>query len=233
MAAETAQNRNETTATPPGSEAVLLILVTASFSHLLNDTIQSLIPAIYPVLKDSFQLSFAQIGLITLTFQVTASLLQPLVGLYTDHRPQPFSLAIGMAFSLVGLVLLAFANSYPTILAAAASVGLGSSIFHPEASRLALTCLRWPIWFRSITFPSRRQCRPIFWTSTGGASHWRAGQEQCHLVHTGRTGRNRCTVQRGPLVPAVSSTSSQAHQAPGQPYRSSSGANSLGSLYPH
>jgi FSR family fosmidomycin resistance protein-like MFS transporter len=137
MATETAQNLNETTATPAGSEAVLLILVTASFSHLLNDTIQSLIPAIYPVLKDSFQLSFAQIGLITLTFQVTASLLQPLVGLYTDHRPQPFSLAIGMAFSLVGLVLLAFANSYPTILAAAASVGLGSSIFHPEASRLA------------------------------------------------------------------------------------------------
>ena len=137
MATKTAQNLNETTATPAGSEAVLLILVTASFSHLLNDTIQSLIPAIYPVLKDSFQLSFAQIGLITLTFQVTASLLQPLVGLYTDHRPQPFSLAIGMAFSLVGLVLLAFANSYPTILAAAASVGLGSSIFHPEASRLA------------------------------------------------------------------------------------------------
>ena len=122
MATETAQNLNETTATPAGSEAVLLILVTASFSHLLNDTIQSLIPAIYPVLKDSFQLSFAQIGLITLTFQVTASLLQPLVGLYTDHRPQPFSLAIGMAFSLVGLVLLAFANSYPTILAAAAAV---------------------------------------------------------------------------------------------------------------
>ena len=137
MATETAQNLNETNATPAGSEAVLLILVTASFSHLLNDTIQSLIPAIYPVLKDSFQLSFAQIGLITLTFQVTASLLQPLVGLYTDRRPQPFSLAIGMAFSLVGLVLLAFANSYPTILVAAASVGLGSSIFHPEASRLA------------------------------------------------------------------------------------------------
>jgi MFS transporter, FSR family, fosmidomycin resistance protein len=112
-------------------------LAAASFSHLLNDTIQSLIPAIYPVLKDSFQLSFAQIGLITLTFQVTASLLQPLVGLYTDRRPQPFSLAIGMAFSLVGLVLLAFANSYPMILVAGASVGLGSSIFHPEASRLA------------------------------------------------------------------------------------------------
>ena len=137
MATETHRNLNETTATPTGSGAVLLVLLTASFSHLLNDTVQSLIPAIYPVLKDSFQLSFAQIGLITLTFQVTASLLQPLVGLYTDHRPQPFSLAIGMAFSLFGLVLLAFANSYPTILAAAALVGLGSSIFHPEASRLA------------------------------------------------------------------------------------------------
>src|SRR5271163_4439527 len=137
MATETARNLNEPTATSPGSEAVLLILVTASFSHLLNDTIQSLIPAIYPVLKSSLQLSFAQIGLITLTFQVTASLLQPLVGLYTDRRPQPFSLAIGMAASLVGLVLLGSANSYPMILVAAASVGLGSSIFHPEASRLA------------------------------------------------------------------------------------------------
>jgi MFS transporter, FSR family, fosmidomycin resistance protein len=131
------RNPNESTTTPAGSEVVLPILVAASFSHLLNDTLQSLIPAIYPVLKDSFALNFAQIGLITLTFQVTASLLQPLVGLYTDRRPQPFSLAIGMTFSLVGLVLLATANSYPMILVAAASVGLGSSIFHPEASRLA------------------------------------------------------------------------------------------------
>src|SRR5215472_5243899 len=137
MDRDTEQNLNESTTTPRGSETVLLVLVAASISHLLNDTIQSLIPAIYPVLKDSFQLSFAQIGLITLTFQLTASLLQPLVGLYTDHRPQPFSLAVGMALSLVGLVLLAFANSYPMILVAAAAVGLGSSIFHPEASRLA------------------------------------------------------------------------------------------------
>lgn len=137
MATDAERNLNESTAAPTGSETVLLILVAASFSHLLNDTIQSLIPAIYPVLKDSFQLSFAQIGLITLTFQLTASLLQPLVGLYTDHRPQPFSLAIGMALSLVGLVLLALANNYSMILVAAASVGLGSSIFHPEASRLA------------------------------------------------------------------------------------------------
>ena len=137
MDTDTERNLKESTTAPAGSEAVLLVLAAASFSHLLNDTIQSLIPAIYPVLKDSFRLSFAQIGLITLTFQLTASLLQPLVGLYTDHRPQPFSLAIGMALSLVGLVLLAFANSYSMILVAAAAVGLGSSIFHPEASRLA------------------------------------------------------------------------------------------------
>jgi MFS transporter, FSR family, fosmidomycin resistance protein len=136
MDRDSEQNLNESR-TPRGSETVLLVLVAASFSHLLNDAVQSLIPAIYPVLKDSFQLSFAQIGLVTLTFQLTASLLQPLVGLYTDHRPQPFSLPIGMAFSLVGLVLLAFANSYSMILVAAASVGLGSSVFHPEASRLA------------------------------------------------------------------------------------------------
>jgi MFS transporter, FSR family, fosmidomycin resistance protein len=120
-----------------GNEAVFAILFAASFSHLLNDTIQSLIPAIYPVLKDSFQLNFAQIGLITLTFQITASMLQPIVGLYTDRRPQPFSLAIGMGFSLVGLILLSLASSYWMILGASALVGLGSSVFHPEASRLA------------------------------------------------------------------------------------------------
>ena len=127
----------QATLTPSGNEAVFIILLSASLSHLLNDTIQSLIPAVYPVLKDSFQLNFTQIGLITLTFQITASMLQPLVGLYTDHRPLPFSLAIGMGFSLVGLVLLSAANSYWMILVASALVGLGSSVFHPEASRLA------------------------------------------------------------------------------------------------
>src|SRR5258708_21157125 len=137
MATDAGQNLNESATTSAGGQTVLLILVAASFSHLLTDTIQSLIPAIYPVLNDSFQLSLGQIGLIPLLFQLTASLLQPLVGLYPDHRPQPFSLAVGMALSLVGLVLLALANSYPMILVAAASVGLGSSIFHPEASRLA------------------------------------------------------------------------------------------------
>ncbi len=115
----------------------MAILIAISCSHLLNDTIQSMIPAIYPILKGSFRLNFAQVGLITLTFQLTASLLQPFVGLYTDHRPQPQSLAIGMAFSLVGLIMLAFAASYPMILLSAALVGIGSSVFHPEASRVA------------------------------------------------------------------------------------------------
>src|ERR1700693_2152370 len=137
MATETAQNLNETTATPAGSETVLLILVTASFSHLLNDTIQSLIPAIYPVLKDSFQLNFGQIGLITLTFQMTASLLQPLVGLYTDRRPQPYSLAIGSGLTFIGLLALSAASTFATLLMASALVGMGSAVFHPESARVA------------------------------------------------------------------------------------------------
>ncbi|MEY4939689.1 MAG: hypothetical protein RIQ93_1424 [Verrucomicrobiota bacterium] len=118
-------------------ETVVNILVALSFSHLLNDTLQSLIPALYPLLKESFQLSFAQIGMITFTNQLTASLLQPVIGAYTDRRPHPYSLAWGMGLTLVGLVLLATAPNYHTVLAAAALVGIGSSIFHPEASRLA------------------------------------------------------------------------------------------------
>jgi FSR family fosmidomycin resistance protein-like MFS transporter len=116
---------------------VFAVLVAISISHLLNDTIQSVIPAIYPILKESFRLNFTQIGLITLTFQMTASLLQPFVGLYTDHRPKPYSLAIGMGFTLVGLLLLSRAANFPMILCSAALVGMGSSVFHPEASRLA------------------------------------------------------------------------------------------------
>lgn len=120
-----------------GEGTVFAILLALSFSHLLNDLIQSLIPAIYPLLKDSFSLTFTQVGLITLTFQLTASLLQPLVGLYTDRYPKPFSLSVGMGFSLVGLLLLASAGSFPMILVAAAMVGIGSSVFHPESSRMA------------------------------------------------------------------------------------------------
>src|SRR3984957_4897145 len=114
-----------------------VVLLGLCFSHLLNDTIQSLIPAIYPVLKTSFNLDFGQIGLITLTFQLTSSLLQPLVGFYTDQKPKPFSLAIGMGVSLCGLLLVSQAWSFALILLAAGVVGVGSSIFHPEATRRA------------------------------------------------------------------------------------------------
>ncbi|MBI2425856.1 MAG: MFS transporter [Candidatus Hydrogenedentes bacterium] len=113
------------------------VLIALSCSHMLNDTIQALIPAMYPVLKQSYALTFTEIGLITFTFQVSSSLLQPMVGLYTDRRPKPYSLAAGMCITLAGLLLLAAAGSFPAILAAAAIIGAGSSIFHPEASRLA------------------------------------------------------------------------------------------------
>lgn len=116
---------------------VYTILLSISFSHLLNDTIQSLIPSIYPLLKSTFSLSFTQVGLITLTFQLSASLLQPIVGAYTDRKPQPFSLATGMAFSLAGLVCLAFASSFHATLISVALIGIGSSVFHPEASKIA------------------------------------------------------------------------------------------------
>ncbi len=114
-----------------------VILVALSFSHLLNDMMQSLLPAIYPLLKTQFALSFAQIGLITFTFQFTASLLQPVVGLVTDKRPMPFSLAVGMGFTLIGLLLLSSAGSFALLLVAAGLVGMGSSVFHPESSRIA------------------------------------------------------------------------------------------------
>ena len=113
------------------------ILCALSFSHMLNDILQALVPAIYPLLKDKFALSFLQIGIITLGFQFTSSFLQPLVGYYTDKRPVPYSLATGMAFSLVGLAVLAFAPSFAWLVIGAILVGSGSSIFHPEASRLA------------------------------------------------------------------------------------------------
>lgn len=108
-----------------------------SFAHLLNDMLQSLVIAIYPMLKSDFNLSFAQVGLITLTFQMTASLLQPVVGMVSDRRPMPYSLPIGMGFSFVGLLLLSVAPTFPILLLAAGLVGMGSSVFHPESSRVA------------------------------------------------------------------------------------------------
>ena len=119
------------------SAASFAILISLSFCHMLNDTMQSLIAASYPMLKDDFHLDFAQVGLITLAFQMTASLLQPLVGFYTDRRPMPYSLPVGMAASFVGLLLLSRAGSFAAVMVAAAMVGLGSSVFHPESSRVA------------------------------------------------------------------------------------------------
>ncbi|HVQ77690.1 MAG TPA: MFS transporter [Candidatus Binatia bacterium] len=113
------------------------VILSLSFCHLLNDMMQSLVPALYPILKASYGLTFAQVGLITLAFQCTASMLQPLVGFYTDRHPQPYALTIGIGFTLVGLLLMSHAASYPVILLAAALIGMGSSVFHPEASRVA------------------------------------------------------------------------------------------------
>ncbi len=113
------------------------VLAAISFCHMLNDMAQSLLPALYPVLKESFHLTFSDLGLITLTFQVTASLLQPVVGFYTDRKPTPYSLAFGMGLTLTGLALLSLAPSFAALLLAAALVGLGSAVFHPESSRVA------------------------------------------------------------------------------------------------
>ncbi|MGE5810857.1 MAG: MFS transporter, partial [Ignavibacteria bacterium] len=120
----------------PG-KTVFPVLLAISFSHMLNDTMQSLIPAIYPLIKTGLNLSFAQIGLITLTFQLSASLLQPVVGFYTDKKPKPYSLAAGMGFTLSGLLLLSFSYHYAMVLVSVGLIGVGSSIFHPEASRVA------------------------------------------------------------------------------------------------
>jgi FSR family fosmidomycin resistance protein-like MFS transporter len=130
----------DVSARPPTSaqeKTVFSILIAMSVCHLLNDMMQSLLPAIYPILKRSFHLDFGQIGIITLTYNATASLLQPFVGLYTDRRPYPFSLPIGMSFTLFGLLVLAYAPNYGMLLLGAAMVGMGSAVFHPESSRLA------------------------------------------------------------------------------------------------
>lgn len=113
------------------------VLFAISFAHLLNDLIQAIIPAVYPILKQNYNLSFSQIGLITFSFQFTASILQPIVGYYTDKYPKPFSQIYGMLFSMLGIILLSFAHQYYVILIAVALIGVGSSVFHPEASRIS------------------------------------------------------------------------------------------------
>ncbi|TNV15792.1 MFS transporter [Brucella pecoris] len=119
------------------SKSYIAVLLVLGFSHLLNDLMQSLISASYPILKDAYALDFVQIGIITLTFQIAGSLLQPVIGMITDKRPAPYSPVVGMMFTLSGLVSLAFAHSYAVILVSVALIGIGSSIFHPEATRMA------------------------------------------------------------------------------------------------
>ncbi|RYE22939.1 MAG: MFS transporter [Sphingobacteriales bacterium] len=132
---------NTTTSAPDAKQiarqTVFSILFTISFAHLLNDTLQSVVPSVYPMIKDKFHLTFSQIGLITLTYQLAASLLQPFIGFYTDRKPRPYSLTIAMCFTLLGLVAVAFAGSFIAILFAVGLIGIGSSIFHPESSRVA------------------------------------------------------------------------------------------------
>ena len=123
--------------TASANSTTFAIILSLSFCHLLNDMMQSLVPALYPILKDNYALSFSQIGLITLAFQFTASMLQPVVGMYTDKKPQPYSLMVGMGFTLVGLLMMSPGTTYPVILLSAALIGMGSSVFHPEASRVA------------------------------------------------------------------------------------------------
>jgi len=120
-----------------GNQTAFAVLLAISFCHLLNDMMQSLLPALYPMLKTSYALSFGQVGLLTFTYQITASLLQPVIGSYTDRTPRPYSLAIGMGFTLVGLLLLSLAGHYFLLLLAAMLIGTGSSVFHPESSRVA------------------------------------------------------------------------------------------------
>jgi MFS transporter, FSR family, fosmidomycin resistance protein len=124
-------------ATSTAGQTAFRIILAVSFCHMLNDMMQSLLTATYPLLKTNYELDFGQIGLLTLTYQVTASLLQPLIGMYTDKHPLPYSLPIGMAASLAGLVVLAHAGTYPLLLIGSGLIGLGSSVFHPESSRVA------------------------------------------------------------------------------------------------
>jgi len=133
----TTQDTTAAPVTASPDSTVVTIIAAVAFGHFLNDVMQSLIPAVYPLLKSELTLSFGQIGLITLVFQGTASILQPLVGLYTDKHPMPYSLVAGMGSTLLGLLLMAHATTFVVVLLAAAMVGLGSSIFHPESSRIA------------------------------------------------------------------------------------------------
>ncbi|MGZ9677479.1 MFS transporter [Flavobacterium sp. GNP001] len=145
--------------TPIAQQTVYSILFSIAFAHLLNDLLQAVIPATYPILKENFNLTFTQIGLITLAYQLAASILQPLVGLYTDKRPKPFSQIFGMLFTLSGIVCLSYASSFEMIIISVVLVGIGSSIFHPEVFPNLLFSIWWKAWFGTIHFSVGRECR--------------------------------------------------------------------------
>ena len=162
-------------------EATFSIVLALSFAHLLNDMMQSLLPAIYPLIKDAYGLDFGQIGLITLAFQLTASLLQPVVGMYTDRRPQPFSLVAGMGCTFVGLIVLAHAGSYAMLLIGAALIGTGSSIFHPEVDAHGAHGLGRPPRLRPVAVPGRRAGGTVARAAARGL-HRRAARTGEHLL---------------------------------------------------
>ena len=137
MTTQIVENNKVQSSAPLQDGTVYRVLVAVSFCHLMNDTMQSLLPSIYPILKTAFHLNFGQIGLLTLMFQMTASILQPFIGHFTDHKPMPYSLPIGMVFTLTGLLLLSIAPTFPLLLLAASLIGMGSAVFHPESSRVA------------------------------------------------------------------------------------------------
>ena len=137
MTSQIVENSKVESSAPLQDGTVYRVLIAVSFCHLMNDTMQSLLPSIYPILKTAFHLNFGQIGLLTLTFQMTASILQPFIGHFTDHKPLPYSLPIGMVFTLTGLLLLSIAPTFPLLLLAASLIGMGSAVFHPESSRVA------------------------------------------------------------------------------------------------
>ena len=176
------------------------ILFAVSGSHMLNDMMQSLAPALYPVFRDEYSLSFFQTGIITFTFQVTASLLQPLIGMFTDRRPVPYALPFAMGFSLVGLLALAFSTNYPMLLISVALIGIGSAIFHPEASRVARAASGGRFGFAAKRVPGRRQFRPVARAADGGV-HRRARRPELRAgVHRARLHRDSAPGARGDLA---------------------------------
>ena len=168
-----------------------IVLAGISFSHFLNDTMQSLIASVYPILKNAYALDYAQIGMITLAFQFTASLLQPLVGYFTDKKAQPFSLALGMGFTFFGLLLLSVAHQYAVILIAASLVGLGSAVFHPESARDRPRCLRRALRLCPIGVSTRRQFWDLDGAGAGGADRGAVRTTQHRLVLHDRVSGDR------------------------------------------